>query len=131
MKLRFRGVDARGIMVWADFQNGESFYQRKMFRSTFIPTRRSTSRALLPIQSAAEAHDRHAHRRHLLPADAEHPLQVSLLEDVNKAEWLTTAIDDVNEKYGSFTISYGTAQRAKTSSNRRFRSAARSTSNYS
>jgi hypothetical protein len=39
--------------------------------------------------------------------------QVSLLEDINQAEWLTTAIDDINEKYGSFTVSYGTALEGK------------------
>lgn len=109
MKLRFRGVDARGICVWANFQNGESFMARKMFRSTFYTDQEVYHRALLLFNQRP---------RHMVVSQIgitcyqltpSARSQVSLLEDVNRAEWLTTAIDDVNERYGSFTLSYGTA----------------------
>lgn len=113
MKLRYRGVDARGIMVWCDFQSGESFGLRKMFRSTFYTDQEVYRRALLLFNQ------RPKHMivtrmgitcYQLTPSTRS---QVSLLEDVNKAEWLTTAIDDINERYGSFTVSYGTALEGK------------------
>lgn len=113
MKLRFRGVDARGIMVWAKFQNGESFTLRKMFRSTFYTDQEVWRRALLLFNQRP---------KHMIVTQIgvtcyqltpSTRAQASLLDDVNKAEWLTTAIDDVNEKYGSFTISYGTATEGK------------------
>jgi hypothetical protein len=30
--------------------------------------------------------------------------QVSLLDEVNKDEWLTTAVDEINDQYGTFKI---------------------------
>jgi DNA polymerase-4 len=113
MKLRFNGVDARGIMVWADFQNGESFYQRKMFRSTFYTDQEVYQRALYLFNQRPKHMivNRIGVTCYALTPSTRS--QVSLLEDINKAEWLTTAIDDVNEKYGSFTISYGTALEGK------------------
>lgn len=109
MKLRFRGVDARGIAVWCNFQSGETFFQRRMFRSTFYTDQEVYRRALLLFNTRP---------KHMIVAQIgltcyqltpSTRSQVSLLEDINRAEWLTTAIDDINEKYGSFTISYGTA----------------------
>jgi DNA polymerase-4 len=35
-KLRYQGVDARGILVWAHFRTGESWYVRRMFKTTFF-----------------------------------------------------------------------------------------------
>jgi len=113
MKLRFRGVDARGICVWADFQNGESFMNRKMFRSAFYTDQEVYRRALYLFNQRPKHMivTRVGVTCYMLTPSAR--AQVSLLEDVNKAEWLTTAIDDINEKYGSFTISYGTALEGK------------------
>nr|MBP7769164.1 hypothetical protein [Candidatus Saccharibacteria bacterium] len=30
--------------------------------------------------------------------------QISLLDSTNRAEWLTQAVDEVNDKYGNFVI---------------------------
>ncbi|HSH17779.1 MAG TPA: hypothetical protein VK978_00190 [Candidatus Saccharimonadales bacterium] len=113
MKLRFNNVDARGIMVWCKFQNGEAFMLRKMFKSTFYTDQEVYRRALYlfnqrPKHMIVSQIGVSCYR--LTPSTR---AQASLLEDVNKAEWLTTAIDDVNERYGSFTISYGTALEGK------------------
>ncbi len=113
MKLRFNNVDARGVLVWADFQNGESFMLRKMFRSTFYTDQEVYRRALLLFNQRP---------KHMIVSrigitcyqlTPSTRAQASLLEDVNKAEWLTTAIDEINERYGSFTVSYGNAQEGK------------------
>lgn len=113
MKLRYNNVDARGLLVWADFQNGESFQMRKMFKSTFYTDQEVYRRALLLFNQ------RPKHMiitrlgvscYQLTPSTRS---QVSLLDEVNKEEWLTEAIDEINERYGSFTLSYGTAHEGK------------------
>jgi len=113
MKLRYQGVDARGIAVWLDFQSGESFYQRKMFRTTFYTDQEVMRRALYLFNQRPKHMivTRMGVTCYQLTPTARS--QVSLLDDINKAEWLTTAIDDINEKYGNFTISYGTAHEGK------------------
>ncbi len=113
MKLRFRNVDARGLMVWADFQSGESFVLRKMFKTTFYTDQEIYRRALLLFNQRP---------RHMVVSrlgitcyglSPSTRAQASLLDDVNREEWLTTAIDDINERYGSFTLSYGTAHQGQ------------------
>lgn len=109
MKLRFNNVDARGIMVWAKFQTGESFFLRRMFKSTFYSDQEVYRRALLLFNQ------RPKHMivtqigvtcYQLTPSSRS---QLGLMEHINREDWLTTAVDEINEKYGSFTISYGDA----------------------
>lgn len=111
MKLRFNNVDARGIMVWARFQNGESFYLRKMFKTTYYTDQEVYRRALLLFNQRP---------KHLIVSQIgitcyqltpSTRSQLGLLEYINKEDWLTTAVDEINEKYGSFTLSYGDAKR--------------------
>lgn len=110
MKLRYNNVDARGIAVWARFQNGETFFLRKMFKSTFYSDQEVYRRALLLFNQRP---------RHLIVAQIgvtcygltpSNRSQLGLLEHINKEDWLTTAVDEINEKYGAFTISYGDAK---------------------
>lgn len=113
MKLRFNNVDARGIMVWARFQTGETFFLRKMFKSTFYSDQEVYRRALLLFNQ------RPKHMivtqigvtcYQLTPSGRS---QMGLLDHINREDWLTTAVDEINEKYGSFTISYGDAAKGK------------------
>lgn len=103
-KLRYQQVDARGILVWLHFRTGDSWYQRKMFRSTFYTSSELYSRALYlfnqrPRHMIVQAMGITCYQ--LTPSARN---QISLLEAVNKADWLTTAIDDINEQYGTFKI---------------------------
>lgn len=113
MKLRFKNVDARGILVWARFQSGESFVLRKMFKTPFYTDQEVYRRALLLFNQ------RPKHMvvtqigvtcYQLTPSARS---QVGLLDHINQAEWLTTAVDEINGRYGSFTISYGDAIKGK------------------
>lgn len=113
MKLRFKNVDARGILVWARFQSGESFVMRKMFKTPFYTDQEVYRRALLLFNQ------RPKHMvvtqigvtcYQLTPSARS---QLGLLDQINKEEWLTTAVDEINERYGSFTISYGDAIKGK------------------
>jgi DNA polymerase-4 len=103
-KLRYRGVDARGLVVWLRFQTGDGWYQRKMFKTTFYTDRELYERALYLFNQRP---------RHMLiqtmgvtcyqltPSARN---QLSLMERVNKEEWLTTAVDEINDQYGTFKI---------------------------
>lgn len=108
-KLRYNNVDARGMLVWAQFQSGDSWYQRKMFKSTFYTNQEVYRRALYIFNQRP---------RHMIIAaigltcyqlTPSNRSQISLLESVNREEWLTTAIDEINERYGSFVISSANA----------------------
>ncbi|MEI6755846.1 MAG: hypothetical protein WCK80_02445 [bacterium] len=103
-KLRYQGVDARGILVWAHFRNGESWYVRRMFKSTFFTDADIYARALYlfnkrPKHMIIQSMGITCYQ--LTPSSRN---QISLLDEVNKEEWLTTAVDEINEQYGTFKI---------------------------
>lgn len=102
-KLRYNNVDARGVLVWANFQSGDSWYQRKMFKTTFYTDAEIYRRALYlfnqrPNQIVT------AMGITLYQLTPSNRSQASLFETINKEEWLTVAIDEINERYGTFMI---------------------------
>lgn len=103
-KLRYQAKDARGVMVWVRFQAGGGWYQRKMFKNSFYTDRDIYLRAL---------HLFNRRPKHLLVQTMGISLyqlmpsarnQLSLMEQVNQEDWLTTAVDEINERYGTFKI---------------------------
>ena len=113
MKLRFNQVDARGVLVWAGFANGESWYQRKMFKTSFYTDQEIYRRALLIFNNRPK-HMKIASLGitcyQLSPSARS---QVSLLDALNKAEWITEAVDTINDRYGTFTVTYANALEGK------------------
>lgn len=112
-KLRYNNVDARGIMVWAQFQSGDGWYQRKMFKVPFYTDRDIYQRALYLFNQRP---------RHMVVSSMgitcymltpSNRSQVSLLDNVNKQEWLTEAVDELNERYGHFIVSAAEALEGK------------------
>lgn len=102
-KLRYNNVDARGVLVWAHFADGDNWYQRKMFKTTFYTDAEIYRRALYlfnqrPNQIVASMG---VTLYQLTPSNRS---QASLFEKINKEEWLTTAVDEINERYGTFMI---------------------------
>jgi DNA polymerase IV len=112
-KLRYNNVDARGVLVWATFQTGDSWYQRKMFRTTFYTDREIYQRALYLFNQRP---------KHMIITSMgitcymltpSNRSQVSLFESVNRQDWLTTAVDEINERYGNFVVSSANAAEGK------------------
>lgn len=104
MKLRYNNVDARGILVWLHFQTGEGWAQRKMFKTTFYTNHEVYRRALYlfnqrPKHMIVQAFGLTCYQ--LTPSCRS---QISLLDDMNKEAWVTEAMDEINERYGSFVI---------------------------
>ena len=108
-KLRYQGMDARGIQVWARFQTGDGWQQRKMFRSTFYTDSQIYTKALYLLNQRPKhlvIQTKGITCYQLTPSSRS---QMSLLDEVNQQDWLTTAVDEINERYGSFKIYHANA----------------------
>jgi len=113
MKLRYKGLAARGILVYARYASGDYWYGRKIFKSTFFSNAEVHRRAtLLFNQRPRDSFEREigVSCYALEPSNLD---QVSLLEEVNKETWLTEAMDTINGQYGEFTITYASSLGAK------------------
>jgi len=102
-KLRYNNVDARGVLVWANFQSGDSWYQRKMFKTAFYTDAEVYRRALY-LFNQRPGQIVTAMGITLYQLTPSNRSQASLFETINKEEWLTVAIDEINERYGTFMI---------------------------
>lgn len=111
-KLRYRNVDARGVLVWTQLQNGEHWYVRKMHKTPFYTNYDIYQRALALFEQ------RPTHSRTVAIGITCYGLspsrknQASLLDDINQDAWVTEAIDEINERYGMFTIASAQARGA-------------------
>lgn len=103
-KLRHKGLDARGVLVWARFQNGESWHKREMYGHVFYTDQQIYSRALALFNQRP---------KHLIVTvmgitcyqlAPSARAQKSLLDEVNKQDRLTLAVDNINERYDTFTV---------------------------
>lgn len=105
-KLRFRAVETRGLLVWIHYAEGDTWVQRRMHGSTFYSNKAIYERLLYLLKDRPHGAD-------LTPASIGLTCymltpstrnQMSLFEDFNKEEWLTTAVDEINERYGNFAV---------------------------
>lgn len=113
MKLRYKGLAARGILVHIRYAGGDYWYDRKMFKSTFYSNAEVLRRAMLlynrrpqddwPREIGVTCYQ-------LSPSNAS---QISLFEEVNREVWLTEAVDRINEQFGEFTVTYASSLEAK------------------
>lgn len=102
-KLRYNQVDARGILVWLVLEGGEYWQVRKMHKSAFYTDREIYERALYLFNQRPKMRVTTIGVTcyQLIPTTRS---QASLFEEANKAEWLTQAVDEINERYGIFMI---------------------------
>lgn len=103
-KLRYNGLDARGILVWAQFQNGESWYKRQMYGHTFYTDREIYARALRLFDQRPKHLIISAIGITCYQLSPSVRAQKSLFDEVNKQDRLTLAIDYINERYDTFTV---------------------------
>lgn len=102
-KLRFNQVDARGVLVWLVLEGGEYWQARKMFKTTFYTDRDIYQRALYLLNQRPNAKVATIGITcyQLTPTTRSQP---SLFEEKNREEWLTEAVDEINERYGLFMV---------------------------
>jgi DNA polymerase-4 len=106
LKMRHKGFCARGISLYIQYKTGDAWHSRKAFKSSFYTTPEIFRRALLLFNQ----HPRHDYvvmisvSCYLLePANSN---QMSILEEVNKEAYLTEAIDEINDRYGNYTVTF-------------------------
>lgn len=112
-KLRFNNVDARGVLVWARFQNGESFVLRKMFKSSFYTDQEIYRRALYLFNQRPKHMIIQTMGITCYMLTPSQRSQLSMFESVNKEEWLTETVDELNERYGNFIIHAASSLKGK------------------
>lgn len=104
VKLRHRGREARGVCVWMGFCEGGGFHEKKMYKTPCYTNDEIWRRvvdlfALRPKRVRVKIIGVYLYG--LEPARRD---QLSLLEDVARAEQFTLAMDRVNDFYGAFTV---------------------------
>ncbi len=104
MKLRFRQAEARGVCVWLSFQAGGECVMKKLHKTACY------TNADIWERVAALFDQRPSHMvvrtvglylYHLQPSGRS---QLGLFEDTAKADYLTSAVDEINDFYGAFTV---------------------------
>lgn len=112
MKLRYREVEARGVCVWVSYQNGEYWQGKRMHKSTFYTNPEIYRRALELFNQRPHGIVRTMgiYCYMLTPSQRS---QLSMFDDVVKKDWLTKAVDEINDFYGTFTVYAGTSLEGK------------------
>lgn len=104
MKLRYRGVVARGICVWIRFQAGGGWKERHTFKETFYSNQEIWARARMLFDQRPKHMVAQTMGVYLYNLEPSNRSQLSMFEDVARKDWLTHAVDEVNDFYGAFTV---------------------------
>lgn len=112
-KLRYKNLCARGVSVYARYTSGDYWHERKMFKTTFFSNAEIYRRAILLFNRRPR--DERLRELgitcyQLAPSSQS---QLSLLEEVAREAWLTEAVDQINEAYGSATITFASSLASK------------------
>jgi DNA polymerase-4 len=113
MKLRYKGLAARGVMIYLIYANGDHWHERKIFNQPFFSNADVLTRASLLFNRRPRddwVRMMSISCYNLEPSNMD---QVSLLEEVNREVWLTEAVDQINNQFGEFTITFATSLPAK------------------
>ena len=112
LKLRYKNVSARGLYVYARFDTGDYWYTRKKFKTAFYSDKEVFRRALLLFNSRPNLIVKEMGVTCYGLEPSTRP-QASLFEEFNIEEELTRVMDDVNGRYGNFTITFANAHNTK------------------
>lgn len=103
MKLRFRQADARGVCVWLSFNSGEYWHSKRAYKTSFYTNQEIYRRAMELFNQRPHGVVRTIGIYCYLLTPSKRN-QMSLFEDVAKKDWLTKAVDEINDFYGIFTV---------------------------
>ncbi len=113
LKLRYKGLCARGIFVYARYSSGDYWYERKAFKSSFFSNAEIHRRATLLFNRAP----RDDYVRELGVScyllEPSNQNQISLLDEINREIWLTEAVDTINAQFGESTITMAVSAGSK------------------
>lgn len=104
MKVRYRNVEVRGICVWAVLRNGEFWKSKRMHKSSFYTNQEIYRRAIELFNQRPSGADITMIGIYCYGVEASKRSQLDLFEDIAKRDWLTKALDEINDRFGAFTI---------------------------
>lgn len=113
MKLRYKGLCARGIYLYILYAGGDAWYERRMFKSTFYSNSEVLRRAMLLFNRCPRGDWIRMIAVSCYALEPSKTNQVSLLDEVNKEVWLTQAVDEINNQFGEFTVTFASSLDAK------------------
>ena len=113
MKLRYKGLCARGIYIYLLYAGGDSWYERRMFKSTFFSNAEVHRRATLLFNRRPRGDFVRMMAVSCYALEPSNMNQVSMLDELNKEVWLTQAMDEINNQFGEFTVTYASSLTAK------------------
>ncbi len=108
-RMRSKALCARGILVYARYSSGDSWYNRKMFKTTFYSNAEIYRRAILVFNRRPPDGDVKEIGVTCYGLEASSSNQMSLLDEVNKERWLSDTIDAINHEYGDFTVTFASS----------------------
>ena len=104
MKLRYRSSEARGVCVWVAFNAGGGWSDKRTFKATFY----TNQDIWLHVSRLFDHRPKHMVVRtmglYLYQITPSTRSQLSMFEDIAKADYLTKAMDEINDFYGAFTL---------------------------
>lgn len=103
-KLRLKQAEARGIGVFCNLQNGESFSDKRMYETPCFSNQEIWRRAVELFNkrpSGAVVQSMGVWCYGVSPSTKS---QLTLFDELKKEERITEAIDDVNDQYGMFAV---------------------------
>ena len=113
VKLRYKGLAARGIFVYVKYASGDYWYERRMFKDSFFTNTEVLRRTLLLFNKRPQGDYPREIGVSCYALEPSNINQVSLLDEVNKQVWLTQAVDTINSQFGEFTVTFATSLAAK------------------
>jgi DNA polymerase-4 len=113
MKLRYRGLAARGVYIYLLYANGDVWYERKMFKTPVFSGADVYRRVMLLFNHRPRGDWVRMMSVSCYKLEPSNIDQLSLLEEINRETWLGQAIDTINNQYGEFTVTYASSLTAK------------------
>lgn len=104
LKLRYRNVEARGVCVWALFSTGGGWSDKRMYRSTFYTDQDIWERVSYLFDHRPKHMALSCIGVYLYQLTPSTRSQMSMFEDVQKADYLQQAMDEINDFWGNFTV---------------------------
>ncbi len=104
MKLRYRNVEARGVCVWLSFVAGGGFVDKRMYKVPCYSNQDIWER----VSSLFDKRPAHMKVRtmglYLYQIEPSNKSQMDLFGIEENKRFLTKAIDEINDFYGTFTV---------------------------
>jgi DNA polymerase IV len=104
MKLRYRNMEARGVCVWLSFVAGGGFVDKKMYKVACYSNNDIWER----VSSLFDKRPKHMAVRtmglYLYQLEPSSRSQMDLFGLEERKSFLTQAIDEINDFYGTFTV---------------------------